>query len=519
MTEKRSNVYALIVLVALMIIIALTGSGVGYADAAVSYSDVLSDLRKDEQFDVEKYPAVKGDYSLQVIQIAESADAELLVYVYQPGAAAFDYRAVTINIAREPDNSINLDFKSYKLTYLNSVGVFYKYKADGFKVNADTVRYYNISNILRPWDRYLDQGTGNDNTVSEVPYAVGQYWTVTGAGDTVNYSMTTSEVVTIKDKYVGFVNYTDGAKIKWNNISGGSTDAHFVAFSTGKQIDKLISVKMTFTEQPVKCRYCSNPVHVIDHAFNTTFNHTYAESLPHSDYTITYKDKGGNTGGGNIVHADPYAWYRIRTTSEFLSEESNKDYNLTQGTKENLRDTKWVLSFYETQRRIKSDENDVWQVFNPIGWAFVGDYDFRYSKISDVMVLQLEFETAGQTFRLGVVDNKQTGSNVPGNEPTPDNPVNRFKKSLTTGTIVTIVVFTVVIIIVAIVLICIFVPGAAPMIGRGLLKVGKGILWIVLLPFKAVAALFKAIGRVIERRRKATVTAKPENFKKAGKKK
>ena len=118
-----------------------------------------------------------------------------------------------------------------------------------------------------------------------------------------------------------------------------------------------------------------------------------------------------------------------------------------------------------------------------------------------------------------MVDNKQTGSNVPGNEPTPDNPVNRFKKSLTTGTIVTIVVFTVVIIIVAIVLICIFVPGAAPMIGRGLLKVGKGILWIVLLPFKAVAALFKAIGRVIERRRKATVTAKPENFKKAGKKK
>ena len=54
MTNKRSNVYALIVLVALMIIIALTGSGVGYADAAVSYSDVLSDLRKDEQFDVEK---------------------------------------------------------------------------------------------------------------------------------------------------------------------------------------------------------------------------------------------------------------------------------------------------------------------------------------------------------------------------------------------------------------------------------------------------------------------------------
>ena len=55
---------------------------------SVTYTNVLEDLRKDSSFDTGNYPANTTDYTLQVIQLAESADRELFVYVYQPSGAA-----------------------------------------------------------------------------------------------------------------------------------------------------------------------------------------------------------------------------------------------------------------------------------------------------------------------------------------------------------------------------------------------------------------------------------------------
>ncbi|MDE5943805.1 MAG: DUF308 domain-containing protein [Clostridia bacterium] len=503
-TKKQ---FAMLICALLFIIPFFCGNGALNARAVASaYSNVLDDLTKDSDFDIEEYPAIKGDYSLQVIQIAESTDGELLVYVYQPGAQAVDYKAKTINIAREPDNSINLSFKSYSLTYQNCTGVFYKYKVNDFKVNSDPARYYNISNILRAWDRYLDMNTDNGNTVSEVPYAVGQYWTVTGTGETVSYHMTTSEIVEIKDKYVGFVNYTDGVNIKWNGMMNGSTDAHFVAFSTNKQIDKLLSVKLEFNEQTINCKYCSNFSHSVTHGYHTYFDIVKSNPEP-NEKTITYSEKGGNVGGGNIVHADPYAWYRIRTTSEFLADENNKDYNLTKGTTDNVKSTQWVLSFYETQRYRKTNETDYWQVLNPAGALFVGDLDVRYTTVSDVMLLQLEFETDGQTYKLGVVDNKQTGGNTPGNEPTPNNPLEQAKRNA----VISIIVMVAVGVIAVIILICIFVPGAAPAIGKGILT---GLWWVISAPVQIIKSIVAAAER-----RKATAAAKSTTSKKTGKKK
>lgn len=515
---KLSTKIKYVLAAAVLFVLAAIGTlcnGAINAHAAVSGSNVLDDLRKDSSFDVEKYPIVKSDSSLNVIQIAESTDGELLIYVYQPGAPAFDYKAKSINIAREPDNSINLDFKNYLLTYLNSTGVFYKYKVTGLKINSDAVRYYNISTILRPFDRYLDMNE-NNNTVSEIPYTVGQYWTVTGKGNDVNYLMTTSEFITIQNKYVGYVNYTDGVNIKWNGTTSGSTDAHFVAFSTDKKIDKLLSVKLTFNEQQIDCKYCCNIAHAVTHGYKTYFDVTKGKTVS-KEKIVKYTEKGGNGGGGNIIHADPYAWYRIRTTSEFLADENNKDYTLTKGTSDDVKTTQWVLSFTETQRYSKSNENDVWQIFNPIGALFVGDIDIQYKTVSDVMLLQMEFEKDGKTFKLGIVDNKQTGNPAPGNEPTAGNPLEKFKKTFAVGSVGFIVLLTVVGIIVVLILICIFVPGAAPAIGNGLLNVGKALLWVILLPFRAIAALFRAIGNAIAQRKTAPKTKRRKS--KGGKRK
>ena len=54
------------------------------AYAESGYSGVLDDLQKDDSFDESHYPAIADDYSLKLIQIAESVDGELFLYVYQP---------------------------------------------------------------------------------------------------------------------------------------------------------------------------------------------------------------------------------------------------------------------------------------------------------------------------------------------------------------------------------------------------------------------------------------------------
>ena len=50
------------------------------------YTDVLDDLQNDENFNPNDYSIIADDYSLQVINLAESNDKEVFVYVYQPSA-------------------------------------------------------------------------------------------------------------------------------------------------------------------------------------------------------------------------------------------------------------------------------------------------------------------------------------------------------------------------------------------------------------------------------------------------
>ena len=48
-----------------------------YADEV--YTEAIDDLKKDKSFDESNYPEVKTDYSISVIQIAESVNKELFV--------------------------------------------------------------------------------------------------------------------------------------------------------------------------------------------------------------------------------------------------------------------------------------------------------------------------------------------------------------------------------------------------------------------------------------------------------
>ena len=103
MVRRTMKNKALLCIVAFLLIFcslftATQGIGVTYAEES-DYSGVLDDLQKDDSFDESHYPAVADDYSLKIIQIAESVDGELFLYVYQPSGQAKNLIASSINIS------------------------------------------------------------------------------------------------------------------------------------------------------------------------------------------------------------------------------------------------------------------------------------------------------------------------------------------------------------------------------------------------------------------------------------
>lgn len=125
---------------------------IAHAQEGKAYSNVLDDLKKDSSFNPSNYPTKSNDYSLQIIQLAESIDKELFIYVYQPSGKSKNLKASSVNISTTINDAIS--FTNYKLALLNSNGVFYKYKVSGLMVKDESVRYYAIV-VIAPFVHYV----------------------------------------------------------------------------------------------------------------------------------------------------------------------------------------------------------------------------------------------------------------------------------------------------------------------------------------------------------------------------
>ena len=79
---------------------------------------------------------------------------------------------------------------------------------------------------------------------------------------------------------------------------------------------------------------------------------------------------------------------------------------MTEDTVNNLSGTQWVLRFTETD-----------YIRGPM---VGGSRQSTGTEVSSVSILRLKFETDGVVYNLGVVDNKQSGDDVPGNYEKPD---------------------------------------------------------------------------------------------------
>ena len=471
MKFKRANKVLYIVLITLLLAVTALIGGWGispaFADTSADTS-VLGDLQKDSSFNVKDYPYREKDYSINVIQIAEGTANDLYIYTYQPSQKTTYLVASSINIAKQENNSLEMSFPNYKLTLISCDGVFCKYKVEGFELEKTAVRYYNISNILRPFEYLLDKlpAVGSE---SEVPNAVGQLWTVRTVGDSVEYGNTVSDVVTITQKYVGFLDYLDGITTSgapgiYGDITAQHTLRNFVAFSTDRPIDQLKQVELQYALAECSYEYCANVYHAIadnSHGYQDYINRTKGEPVTQAPVVISADEKDENALHGWFGHK--YRWDKIESTSDFLADQNNQNYELTNGAGvSSIEQTQWVLNFYKETATVTGKAN-----------LADGHIYCNYNAVSDVIILRLMFEYDGETFNLGVVDSKMTGDDKPLNGPAP------LVDPLPTWAIALIVIG---IVLVALVVLSIFVPAFGKVLG----------------------APFMAIGRAIERRQQRT---------------
>ena len=408
------------------------------------YTGVSEDLQKDESFSEKHYPVVADDYSLQVVQLAESTDKELFVYLYQPSGQAKDLRAASINISLSPRENVS-DFRNYKLTYLNSSGTLYKYLVEGLTVSTAETRYYTITTVLRPFDASIDDEADHGNTVDEVEYAVAKEYCFSVMNGKPFCRVLDIDTIEITDKFVGFVRYTNGFA-----LYPSSCDSHFVAFSTDRDIDRLLEADVYY-----EYRDCS-------WSFATFVGERYTFGERLEDYAyLTYEQKAEHTGSGWF--APTYTWNRIETVDEFIAENdlTQNVYSgalidvsvanqITEEGKAALEGKQWVLRFAETEYST---------------WYGTGSNGYFSTLVGDVMILRLKFETDGVTYNLGVIDNKQTGSGEPVNEEeVVIQPSDGCKSFL-----------SILLILVLLILLAPILP-----------YIVKGIIWIISLPFKAI---------------------------------
>lgn len=458
-----------ILLLIFTLLASLFGAREAFAYAEVRYTGALEDLRKAENFDPSYYPAKEGDYTVSLIQIAESKDNELFVYTYQP---ASDERitASSINISRTSE--LNVTPQNYYLTLLSREGVFCKYVVKDFKVSDEPTRYYAIPSIFRFWVNDIDGDQSGSQTVTEKSFEVAEQFRFGTLNGKEYVERKKIDIITVTSKFVGFVRYTGEYKLGFMNTALTDFDCHFVAFNTDRRIDTLLEADLSYVKQDFSAKSW------VEGGTVPHYETTYGERSDQIKVELMCDQSVDHTG--SFIYGSSFSFNRIQSVTDFLSsEETSNVYKcgvfettekrtLTDDVKAELEDKAWVLRFLETNRTNKTT---------------LGGTEYSSTLVGDVTILRLKFVTDGITYNLGVVDNKQTGGT---------DPVNIIRRLLGLNPVVAWLLLAVILFVVLIVLMP-FLPTILSFLFKLIVWIVKAVVWLVSLPVRGVAALVRAI--------------------------
>ena len=459
-SKRMYKNYIGVLLAFLLVFVLISGWRVLPAFAKTSSEgSVLNDFLQDEDFSMGDYPINDEDGTLRVIQIAEGTRAELFVYTYQPYYVSKPLVASEINMSL----SESVDgTKLYKLRLLSSYSTLCKYVVEDFTVSDERDRYYNITSIYRSWDKELDGDTGNDNTINYKAFAVGKLFEATTEADgSVMYNTVDIDVIEIKNPYVDFLRYSDG--VHWDFLhTNYSTDVHYIAFDTNMTIDYLKEADVSFITQSY---------HQVVRGGKTVENKK-GEPSDTQYLTLTQKYEVSNAADG--FRAKKYTWTSIQSSENFIA---NSD--LTDTAKAEVEKTKWVLIFLGTK-----------YTYTKIETMFEGiEYRYDGTNVSEVTILRLEFWSRLRLYNLGVVSDKVTGDDKPGNNDT--NETLSLFDWLEQQTGVSASVWKALLILIIVAIVVSILSALFPPVAQIVLWLLKALWWLISAPFKGIAALIE----------------------------
>lgn len=397
------------------------------------YTTIYEDLSNDENFTIDNYPVVKDKYELDIIEIAESSDKDLFIYVYNPSL-----ELQTKKVALSTDSVTNPSFKIYDLEIIDYYSTIEKYRVKEFSASTDNVRYYSISQIYRLFNTKIDTNKDKEN-VNYIIHAIKDKWTFnTNSDGTLTVDKTNIDVITITDKFTSYKRYDEGFFLDYE-----ACDSHFIAFNTDKNIEDLKSAVIKYSVQEKYYEGHLSGVFLgnfdnglLSPIFNTWAlvpskekrMQDYHTLLPIDkeeigkleDKHIELKDTDVYTGGSKLFVED-YSYSRIQKVEEFLEKENGKN-TFKEEYYNNIKNKKWVLRFAETDYVY-----DEW--INILKGNPLTKYEYesylwseKFTEVTEVAILQLSFETDGVTYQLPVIDNLESGTKDPVNNDwgTPD---------------------------------------------------------------------------------------------------
>ncbi len=429
-------------------------------------SDVLADLKQDPSFNTDEYPVINGDTAINFIHLVESEQGEVLIYVYQPHQDYAKYRASSINISATADGS--LDIKNYYLDLVDYDGVFQKYVVRDLPALAKGECVYEVVSIFRMFDAAVDKGLSddNDNTIQEVVYPVGKKFEFRNTPNGLTTNVSDLEYIKVTDKYVGFMRYPAGLDVG----SVNEVDVHYVAFSTQYAMDELLEADVFYIQQS----YMRTGVLQHEGYGDKEKQYSYLKS----DVDMEFTGSGWNS--------QKYSWNTIENSSAFLESCSDKTlysqgvFNTTyavstvnEDAKKEIAKCDWVLRFAVT------DYTTYVFTSQSLEWLHT-----EATIVGEVTILRLAFETDGQYYNLPVIDNKQSGSLTPSNKIEYQVQASEWWQKI-------MMLLCIVLLVVLLIAFAGPVGVVLKILASGFTFLFKLFLWVILLPFKLLGALFK----------------------------
>ena len=350
------------------------------------YTNVLDDLMKDDSFNPDDYPAYPEDYSIEVIQIAEGVNGEVFLYVYHPSSSFCETTASSLVLSLKDGDEYTPE--KYTLQFINRNGVFSKYLISGLTINTGDDHKYLISSICRPYNDEIDIDFPIDNTIQEIAYPVGQSWNIYYVDGEAYADMLYEDYIQVTSKHVGFARYKD-YDISWIK---SNTDSHYIAFSTNKSIDSIDEVDVSFNYEEIQYHY--------QKSYITGVEKEWTDILSSGSKKVTISSDQLFEKNNSLWFPD-YEYMRIQKVSDLLKNEGNE---MSDTTKSYFKDKQWVVRFYETTFATINTSN-----------SSAGYESFRVdsTKISKVVMLRIKYNYQGKVYNLGVVDNVQSGNDIP----------------------------------------------------------------------------------------------------------